>query len=324
MKQVVCVQFSNTPAAAVELREVSVPQPARDEVLIEMLICPINPADLLLLTGRHFYRPELPAPVGIEGVGRVVEVGNEVTTLAVGDLTAVPFGGTWREFLKMKAIDVLLLPSDIDLLQAAMLSVNPVTAAGLIEGVAGGSWILQNAANSAVGQLVIRLAAHRGIKTVNIVRRAELASQLEAIGADVVLVGDENLAERIREETGGAEIVRALDAVAGEATGRLYRGLSDGGQLICYGLLDSNQIILGAADVVFRNVMIKGYSRLRLLGQMHPDRRKELIRELTDLLQLGVLQSPVEHIYPLEEVHQAIEHADRSGRSGKILLSFIS
>lgn len=320
MKQVFCVQFHDSPAEAIELRDVDMPQPAADQVLIAMIACPINPADSLLLTGRHFYRPALPAAVGIEGVGRIVEKGGAVQGLEVGDIVAVPFGGTWRETMAMKAQDVLRVPSDIDPLQASMLSVNPVTAAGLIEGVAAGGWILQNAANSAVGQLVIRLAAHRGIKTINIVRRAELVPELEAIGADVVLVGDDNLPERIREATGGAVIRRALDAVAGEASGRLYRGLHDGGELICYGLLNSDQIILGAADVVFRDITIRGYSRLRLLGQMSISRRTELISELTDLMRLGVLQSPIEQVYPLADVQQAVAHADRPNRAGKILL----
>jgi NADPH:quinone reductase-like Zn-dependent oxidoreductase len=320
MKQVLCVRFDDNPAAAIELREVERPRPAADEVLIEMIACPINPADLLVLTGRHFYKPDLPASVGIEGVGRVVEVGAAVQQVAAGDVVAVPFGGTWREYMALKASDVLRVPPDIDVMQAAMMSVNPVTAAGLLEGVAAGQWIAQNAANSAVGQLVIRLAARRGIRTVNIVRRAELVSELEAMGADVVLVGDDRLPELVSAATGGAAVVRAFDAVAGEATGKLHRCLSDGGELICYGLLNSDQIVLGAADVVFRNITIKGYSRLRILRQMGTERVTALVAELSDLLRAGVLQSPIEQVYALDDVQQAVEHAHRGGRSGKILL----
>ncbi|MDX1990894.1 MAG: zinc-dependent alcohol dehydrogenase family protein [bacterium] len=320
MKQVFCVSFSDAPADGLQLREVEAPQPGSDEVLIEMLACPINPADLLLLTGRHYYKPALPAAVGIEGVGRVIETGAGVESPAVGEVVAVPFGGTWRERMTMKARDVLRVPSDVDVMQVAMLSVNPVTASGLLEGVAPGEWVVQNAANSAVGQLVIRLAAHRGIRTVNIVRRAELVPELEALGADVVLVGDEGLAERVKEATGSAPVLRALDAVAGEATGKLHRCLSEGGRLICYGLLNSNEIVLGAADVVFRDIVVTGYSRLRLLRQMQPERVAELMAELSDLLRLGILQSPIEKVYPLDAVHQAVEHADQPGRSGKILL----
>jgi mitochondrial enoyl-[acyl-carrier protein] reductase / trans-2-enoyl-CoA reductase len=321
MKQAFCIGIGE-PAAAIEMREVEMPRPTSDELLIEMLACPINPADLLLLTGRHAYQPTLPAAVGIEGAGRVVGMGADVAGFRVGDLVAVPFGGTWREVMTMKATDVLPVPADIDPLQAAMLSVNPVTAAGLLEGVGAGEWVLQNAANSAVGQLVIRLAARRGIHTLNIVRRAELVAQLEAIGADVVLVGDDDLPQRASAATGGAPILRALDAVAGEAAGRLHSSLSEGGELICYGLLNSDQVVLKATDVVFRTITVRGYSRLRVLKAMGTERVTQMMAELSTLVREGVLQSPIEQIYPFEQVSEALDHANREGRFGKILLRF--
>jgi NADPH:quinone reductase-like Zn-dependent oxidoreductase len=320
MKQVICVQFG-TPASAIELRDVPIPQPDTNEILIKMAACPINPADALLLTGRHYFKPQLPAAVGIEGAGHVVECGANVTRLQVGDLVAVPFGGTWREYMTMKAADVLPLPPDIDPLQAAMPSVNPITAAGLLEGLQAGDWLLQNAANSAVGQLVIRLAARRGIHTLNIVRRESLVAELTAIGADVVLVGDDQLPERVAAATQGARVLRALDAVAGEAAGKLHRCLSEDGELICYGLLNSDQIILDAAAVVFRTVTLKGYSRLRVLRQMNSERMTQMIAELSDLVRTGVLHSAVEQIYPLTAVHRALTHSEQPGRSGKILLN---
>lgn len=319
MKQVLCVRFGS-PAEAVELREVETPKPAAGEALVEMIAAPVNPADLLLLTGRHFAKPELPAAVGIEGVGRVLETDAAVTAVAAGDLVAVPFGGTWRETMTFNADALLPLPADIDPLQGAMLSVNPFTAAGLLEGLQAGDWVIQNAANSAVGQLVIRLAARRGIRTINIVRRAELVPELEALGADAVLVGDDDLPARAGAVTGGAPIVRALDAVAGEAAGRLHQSLGDGGELVCYGLLNSDQVILSAATVVFRPLTVRGYSRLRLLGAMSAARRGAIIDELTGLLRAGILHSAVEQVYPLDDVRAAVAHAERPGRTGKILL----
>jgi NADPH:quinone reductase-like Zn-dependent oxidoreductase len=320
MKKVFCVRTSDQPATTIELRTVELAAPAADEVLIEMLAAPINPADLLLLTGRHVFQPVFPAAVGIEGAGRIAALGSAVEGLRIGDLVAVPFGGTWTEFMLMKAIDVLPVPADLDPLQVAMLSVNPVTAAGLLEGLSAGDWVIQNAANSAVGQLVIRLAAHRGIHTINLVRRAEWAPVLQSIGADVVLVGEENLREQIETAAPGANIRRGLDAVAGDSTGRLYNCIGDEGDLISYGLLNSDQIILDAAKVVFGSVTLKGYSRLRSLRVMGAQRAQAVIRELTGLMRAGLLHSTIEHIYPLAEVIQAVEHADRPGRSGKIVL----
>ncbi|GAB4211554.1 MAG: zinc-binding dehydrogenase [Synechococcales cyanobacterium] len=319
MQQVFCVRFGD-PEQAIELRQVGIPSPAPDEVLIRMEYCPINPADLLLLSGRHFYKPTLPAAVGIEGTGRVEAVGSQVTAWQPGDRVAVPFGGTWRQWMALKATEVIPLPPDLDPQQASMMSVNPITAVGLLDGIPAGSWILQNAANSAVGQLVIRLAAQQGIHTVNIVRRPELVAELQALGADVVVVGEEDLPARVQQATQGAAVVRGLDAVAGESSGRLYRCLSPGAELVCYGLLSSDQIILGAADVVFGSVTIRGYTRLGVLKQRSPESLRHLMAELSQWVQEGILSSPIEAVFPLEQVHTAVAEAARPGRSGKILL----
>jgi NADPH:quinone reductase-like Zn-dependent oxidoreductase len=320
MNKVFCVRTSNLPAATIELRAASLAAPADDEVLLEMVAAPINPADLLVLTGRHVVQPVFPAAVGIEGAGRIAALGSSVEQLHVGDLVAVPFGGTWAEFMLMKARDVLPVPGDLDPLQVAMLSVNPVTAAALLEGLSPGDWVIQNAANSAVGQLVIRLAAHRGIHTINLVRRAELMPALQALGADAVLVGENSLRERVMAAAPGANIRRGLDAVAGDATGRLYDCIGEEGELISYGLLNSDQIILDAAKVVFGSVTLKGYSRLRSLRTMGAQRANAITRELTDLMRSGLIHSDIEQVYPLAEVVQAVEHAARPGRSGKIML----
>lgn len=319
MKRVFCISIDNL-SECIEVREVEAPVAGPGEVVIAMAAAPINPADLLLLTGRHVFRPSLPAPIGIEGAGRVASVGEGVTALVPGDRVALPFGNTWAEQVVMKAADVVKLPPDVDMVQAAMLSVNPVTAAGLLHGLQAGDWLIQNAANSAVGTQVIRLARRRGIRTVNIVRRESLVPELLRRGADVVLVGEHDLSRRLAEGV-GQPIRRALDAIAGESAGRLHACVSEGGELICYGLLNSDSLSFPATQVVFRDVGIRGYSRLRWLKSINLEQRNALYAELCELLAAGVLNTEVEALYPLERAAEAVLHASREGRSGKIVLT---
>lgn len=323
MKRAMCISLANL-SESLKIMEMPEPMAGPGQVLISMLAAPINPADLLLLTGRHVFRPELPAPIGIEGVGVVAGLGEGVTTLSLGDRVVLPFGNTWAERLIMRAEDVVKVPASLDVLQAAMLSVNPVTAAGLLEGLQAGDWLVQNAANSAVGSMVIRLARRRGIRTVNVVRREALASELLERGADVVLVGDHDLPNRIAEATQGARIRRGLDAIAGEAAGRLLETIADGGTLICYGLLADDRIILPATRVIFRDVHIRGYSRLRWLNTLSFEAKTAVYSELCQLLEGGLIRSDVEAVYPFEQVQEAVNHAAREGRSGKVLLQMSS
>lgn len=318
MKRVICTGIGN---ATEVLRVVFAdePSPGPRDAVVEMAARPINPADLLLVHGRHLAKPVFPAPVGIEGSGVVVALGAEAEGPPIGTKVAVPYGGTWSERLAIPAGDLIALPADADLRQASMLAVNPVTAASMLEGLSPGEWVLQNAAASAVGRLVVRIAARRGLRTVNVVRKEEQVAELKALGADVVLVGDHDLPARTREA--GATISRALDAVAGEASGRLFDAVQEGGELWVYGLLSDDRVILGAAQLVFRDVRVRGYSRLRVLRSAPKDRVRALFDELLALAREGVLDSEVEAVYPLAEVAAAVAHHERPSRRGKILLA---
>jgi trans-2-enoyl-CoA reductase len=306
------------PSLTVEVREVPDPACPDAGVVVAIEARPINPADLLLLTGRHVYTPSLPAPVGIEGAGRVVEAGPS-SRLRPGDVVAIPAGGTWSERLAFADDAVLPLPAGVDMEQAAMLCVNPFTAVGLLEGVPDGGAIALNAGNSAVSRLVLALARRRGLRALAVVRDGRVADELVALGASAVLEDGEDLARRLREAA-GAPILRGLDAVAGSASGRLFDALADGGELVVYGLLSSDRVELPAAELVFRDVTVRGYSRLRCYSAMTPARRAAIGAELVGLLADGEAISPVEARYDLEDVQQAVAHHERPGRRGKILL----
>lgn len=319
MKRAFAIQVAS-PAQAVAVREVEPPTAGPGEVVVRVHAAPVNPADLLLLSGRHLARPELPSPVGIEGAGEILQVGSGVTAWRPGQRVALPFGGTWSEQVVVSEHTPVAIPDDLSMDQAAMLCVNPVTAGLLLEGLAPGDTILQNAAGSAVGRLVIRLAAARGIRTINVVRRAQQVEPLRALGASVVLVGDEDLAARIRRELGGARVARGLDAVAGAATGRLLDGVSDEGTVICYGLLSADEVVLPARGLVFRGVVVRGLSRLRELHKLEPAARSSLMSELASRVASGELASTIEASYALDQVALAVTHAEQPTRTGKILL----
>ena len=318
MKQVMCVRTDADAARAVGVFDVDAPACPTDGVVVAVKARPINPADLLLLNGRHVYSPELPCPVGIEGAGVVVAAGPG-SRLAVGTLVAIPHGGTWREQIAVRDDGVLALPADVDIEQAAMLCVNPFTVMGMLEGVPAGATIVINAATSAVSALVLAVARRRGVPVIAVVRDDRSSDRLIAQGATAVLVDGENLAERARKAA-PTPIVRALDAVAGSATGRLYGCVSDGGDVVVYGLLSSDQVVLPAAPLVFRDVTVRGFSRLRIFASMSPTRRHEITRELVALLADGTLFTEVEARYPLSDVEAALAHHERPGRRGKILL----
>ena len=174
------------PDKVLSIVEEEVPEPRAGEVLIRVEASPINPADLNVIEGKYPKRPELPAVAGMEGTGVIVSIGPEVSGCSAGDRVIVPHGsGAWRQYNTVPASGVIIVPPDIPALQAAMLKINPPTAWRMLHDfvkLQPGDWVIQNAANSAVGRAVIVMAKSMGAHTASVVRRPELIPELKALG----------------------------------------------------------------------------------------------------------------------------------------------
>lgn len=310
------------PTEVVHVEEQPTPAPQPGEALVELVAAPINPADLGQLEGVYGTLPQLPATPGMEGLGQVVALGSGVEGLAIGQRVFLPLGiGTWRSHLAVRA-DRLLPAPEGDPLQLAMISINPPTAQLLLESVvpvARGEWVLQNAANSAVGRLLIVLAKRAGVRTINVVRRLELADELKLLGADVVL-DEVELAKNVGEITGGARPRLGIDCVGGASTGRLGDALADGGTVVNYGLLSNRPPIMSPASLLFRGVSLRGFWLSRWLSAAAREQRVGLYAGLAALVADGTLRVPVDATFPLERVADAVARAQQGGRSGKVLL----
>jgi trans-2-enoyl-CoA reductase len=308
--------------ACVEVPDVGGPGPG--EVVVEVLAFPINPADLLTMTGNYAIRPPLPATLGAEAVGRIAEIGTGVQGLAPGDRVMILARDNWAQKRRLPAAAVLKVPADGDLLQLAMLKVNPATALLMLRRyvtLEPGDWVIQDAANSGVGTNLIRLARAEGIRTVSVVRRAELIEPLKAQGADVVVTDGEDLAERVREETGGAPIGLAIDAIGGEIVMRLADCLAEGGTIVNYGLLSGKPCMLGAHHTIFKGITLTGFWLQKALTSMPRPELEKLYGELAGRVRSGELAVDIEATYPIEQIKAALAHAGRGGRAGKILVT---
>lgn len=321
----VLIQRFGPPAESIDVAELpEPPAPGPREVLVDIEACPINPADLLLIEGRYAVKPPLPAPIGAEGVGIVRAAGAEVRHLRAGDrVLLLGARGNWRQRATLAADLLFPLPSGVDPLQLAMLTVNPATAWVMLTGfvtLQPGDWVIQNAANSAVGTSVMRLARTLGVKTVNVVRRRGAEGAVRAAGGDAAVMGGPGLAKRVAKATGGAPVRLGLDAVGGSATQRLANSLAEGGLVVNYGLLSGRPCMIDAADAVFRDVGLKGFWLRRWIGNTPANQVRDMYLKLAALIADGTLAMPVEAVYPLARVREAVAHAGRAGRSGKVLL----
>ncbi|WP_210585404.1 zinc-dependent alcohol dehydrogenase family protein [Streptomyces sp. GESEQ-35] len=292
------------------------PAPSAGEVKVAVEFSPLNLHDLLVVGGA-LVRPPLPLVLGNEGVGRVIEVGVGVATVAVGDLVVLPlFGGAWRERLLLPADGLFRLPEG-NVEQFSMLGSNPPTA-GLIlseyTDLKPGDWIVQNAANSGVGRSLIALAKKRGFRTINLVRNESVFAELTAAGADIVHLDDATAAEDVRRAIGDARVALAVDSVGGDAPARLLDLLSDGGSLVTYASATGQPMSVNALTLIGKRATVRGF----FAGHFdYATKALPVIREAAPLVASGALFVPPAAVFDLDDIHAAIEQVVRGG---KILL----
>ncbi len=298
--------------------------PEGNDIVVAIRASAINPADLLSMQALYPGPTEFPARIGIEGAGEVIAIGPDVTDFAVGDKAMSLGRANWSEQVKADAAQFIRLPPEISWLDAAQLKANPPSAHLMLEtyvDLQPGDWVIQNAANSAVGRHLIRLARARGCKTVNIVRRDSLVGELEAIGADIVLVDGEDLAARVRAAIGeDANLPLAIDAIGGSACLRLADCLSRGGTVVNYGFLSGEPCMISPNQTVVRGITLTGFW---LVGFFQTASRAEveaLYTKMAGHFISGELHVPVEAEYSLDDIEKAVAHANREARTGKILL----
>ncbi|MBB1059756.1 zinc-dependent alcohol dehydrogenase family protein [Marilutibacter spongiae] len=324
MKHARYTQRGPVPQDVIEAVEFGLPALAPGQALVEVLAAPINPSDVLTLTGEYGSLPPLPAVGGNEGVGRVAAVAEDVAGLSPGQTVLLPVGcGTWTTHLVAEARALVPLPEGADPQQLAMLTVNPPTARLLLSDIVDlqpGDWVIQNAANSAVGGYLVQLARARGLRTVNVVRRQGAVADVEALEANVVLVDGDDLAARVAEATGGARVKLGIDAVGGMATERMAQALAPGATLVNYGAMGGEPCAISPGSLIFRGITLRGFWLAHWFKVTDAATRNALFAELVGLIASGQLKARVQETYGIDQVKDAVAAAAAGERSGKVMI----
>lgn len=313
------------PADVLRVVECPKPAPGVGEVLVRMRARPIHPSDLLTVRGLYGSLPTLPATPGVEGAGAIEAIGPNVQDWQTGQ-RVIPLAtpGTWQEYHIVKADQLIPTPDTISDTIAAQFVVNPFTAWVMTTEelrLEPGQWLLQTAAGSTLGRVVLQIAQLRGFKTINVVRRRKQAEELKALGADeVVCTADENLVERVMEITDKAGVPAAIDAVGGQTGADTARSLGLHGMMLSYGLLSSEAIPIDGLHMIFRCSTVRGFWLRDWFRTVPVERRHAVSAELLRLMAGGKIAPPIEAEYPLKDAVKAVQHAERCGRQGKVLL----
>jgi NADPH:quinone reductase-like Zn-dependent oxidoreductase len=316
------------PSDVIELNRVSEPVLGQEDVLISMEAAPLNPSDFLLVRGTYGVRPAFPFSLGSEGVGRVAKMGSKVDAALQGKRVLIlPTyeQGTWADQVVVPVRNIVPMSKEADPLQLAMIGINPATAYLLLNryvSLMPGDWIGQTAANSAMGQYIIKLARLAGVKTLNVVRRGDAAEQVRQLGGDRVVLQGDNLHKDVEEALGGKKLSLVLDTVGGTPAGELSKSLKTGGAIVGYALHSGQFPVFSPFDFLFRGLSFHGFWLINWIRNAPRTEIQEIYRKLGDLVTDGSLSAAVDHVYPLDQFKEAFVQSLKPNRSGKILFKF--
>ena len=311
------------PSEVLETEDLTAPEPSVGQVLLEILAAPINPADLNYIEGTYGIKPILPATSGMECSAVVVQ--SDSPYFAQGDIVMpIDKVGSWSTYAIADAARLIALPKEIDPLQAAMLKVNPATAWLLLHKFASlneGDIVTLNAANSAVGQCVIQLAASLGVRTVCFLRNEDLFDDLSTLGATHVF-SDSPEGYAAAKETLGKEKARlAFNAVGGDSALRLMKLLEEGGTHITYGAMGRKPLTVPNGPLIFGDIRIRGLWVTKWMENAPKSEISDVYTQLGEKIASGTLKQEVDSVYPLSDYRVALDRLEAPDRIGKVLFS---
>jgi len=325
MKQILVRRFGD-PQAVCE----TVPQPrealAGGGLRVEMIARPINPSDLIPITGAYRSRLAPPFVPGFEGVGRVTEVGAGLSGFAVGD-RVLPLGrtGTWAGEVHADPAWCIPVPGDFDDETAAQLYINPATAWWIMTrelDLAPGDGIAVNACGSAISRLFLAMAKARGIRFSAVVRGAERRAEWQRLGAETIVDrACEDIGSALADVAATHGLKAGIDAIGGSDGLAMAMSLPAGARFIHYGLLSGQTLPGDLQQRVAAGVDIRLFWLRNIVHAMDPADRLALFADLFAFLRAHPVDLPVEGRYGLSEIGPALAHNAQNRRAGKILLT---
>lgn len=320
------------PNSVVELKSVPLSKVAgNSQVLVKMMMAPINPSDINTIEGTYSIKPSLPTVLGNEGVGKIVDIGRDVRGLEVGDfvIPAGPAWGTWQNHKISNEEEVIKLPNDVPVTSLATISVNPCTAYRILKDYVDlnpGDVIIQNGANSGVGESVIQLCREWNIKSINIVRDRPEIDQLKeylcSLGADYVFTEEYVRSPEMKKllKSMPRKPQLALNCVGGKSATELVRLIDYGGVVVTYGGMSKKPVTIPTGTLIFNDIKLCGYWNTKW-NEINCSnlKRFEMLADLCNLMRQSKFLPPKFDFYPLSEYSYAIKEATKGFKSRKVM-----
>ncbi|MEK4976528.1 zinc-dependent alcohol dehydrogenase family protein [Bacillus sp. FSL K6-6540] len=329
IKEFISLQYKKFghPLEVLELEQrVDDKQLQHDEIVVRMILSPINPSDLIPIRGAYKHRIQLPAVPGYEGVGVVEAVGSSVTASLLGKRVLPLRGeGTWQQYVKTKANLAIRVPVEIDNETASQMYINPMTAWLICAEelrLKSDDVLIVNACGSAIGRIFAQFSKVFGYRLIAVVRNDSHTQELYSLGAWAVIdTSKELLVHRVLELTCEMGATAGIDSIGGQDGHDLIECIRPGGTVLNIGLMSGTHLNWARIHHKHSNIRVKPYWLRRWIEGISDVRWHETFGDVFQLVIDGELtiQAPRTR-FSLREYEKAIIETQQSGHIGKVIL----
>ncbi|MFT3809781.1 MAG: NADPH:quinone oxidoreductase family protein [Micropepsaceae bacterium] len=322
MRAVVCREISDD-ITTVKIDDLPRRDLAPGEVRIAMRAASVNFPDILMIQGKYQHKPPLPFVPGMEGAGEVIEVGEDVTSVAAGDgvVGGLRTGGFAEEAIA-QASAVRKIPKGMDFVAAAAYPAAYLTAYVALKrrgNLQPGETLLVHGAAGGVGLAAVDLGLHFGAKVIATASSEEKRNFLSLRGANLVLPSS-GFREAVKDFTGGLGADVVYDPVGGDVFDESVRCIAFDGRLLVIGFTSGR-----IPDISVNMPLIKGFSvvgvRAGEYGRRFPERGRDNLDAIDALAEAGVIRPYVCQTFPLDQAVEAMQMLQTRKVIGKVVVT---
>lgn len=310
-------------AAALEAREVPIPDPGPQQLLVRLRAASLNRGELIV--GHGLTKPGTSKAAGMEGAGIVERAGAAVTAFKAGDRVMGRCPGAFSDYALMDAREAMALPEALSFEEGAAIPLAFLVVHDMLvlQGrLKAGEWVLVTGVSSGVGVASLQVARALGAKVIGTSGSRDKLARLAALGLDVALAtrGAE-FHDAVMKATGGKGVDLVVNTVGGSVFAECVRCMGFEARLATVGYVD---------DVLEATIDLQALhaKRLTLFGVSNKMRTPEqraagvppFVRDLLPLFASGRMRPLIDRTFPLDQLQAAREHMEANRHAGKIVV----
>jgi len=327
------------PESAFEIKEITVPVPKSNEVLIKVQGFGVNFADIVAREGMYRDAPPRPFIPGYDVVGTIEKIGSEVTQFRVGDrVTAMTRFGGYAEFAVTDSRACVKIADDMKLDSACALTTQYCTAyycAAIAANIQKGERVIIHAASGGVGHALLQYAVHKGCEVIATTGSAWKKDSILKYGAgNVIDTSSENFSESVKRIYPAGGIDAIFDALGGKFVKDGIKLLAAGGRIVAYGASQMTGVnlfsrlaaaiqfgIYHPAEFMMNSKSLLGVNMLKVADE-RPLVLQHCLQEVMKLYSEGIFKPAEGKIFPAEQIAEAHRFLQDRKATGKVVLKW--